>query len=160
MKRILVSIVALFALCLTSLSAQAQGSLDGVDWREMNLDYSSLTADNHPRLFLTDADIKGIKKNLGKNPQLASLSKILFEIADGLVDNSEPLEYKFDKAGRSILKVSNEALRRIVALSYAYRMTRKSISTRSRSASNRCAPSRTGIPSISWIPRRWLSAWQ
>ena len=127
MKRILVSIVALFALCLTSLSAQAQGSLDGVDWREMNLDYSSLTADNHPRLFLTDADINGIKKNLGKNPQLASLSKILFEIADGLVDNSEPLEYKFDKAGRSILKVSNEALRRIVALSYAYRMTRNKV---------------------------------
>ena len=126
MKR-LVSIVALVALCLTSLSAKAQGSLDGVDWRDMSLDYSSLTADNHPRLFLTDADIKGIKKNLGKNPQLASLSKILFEIADGLVDNSEPLEYKFDKAGRSILKVSNEALRRIVALSYAYRMTRNKV---------------------------------
>lgn len=123
MKRLL-SIVAFVALSLISLCGKSRETLDGVDWKDMNLDFSCLTADNHPRLFLTDADISGIKQSLDKNSQLVVLSSILFEIADGLVTESAPLEYKFDKAGRSILKVSNEALRRIVALSYAYRMTR------------------------------------
>lgn len=123
MKRF-ISIVVIAVLGLIPLESRAQENLDGVYWKEIKLDFSKLTADNHPRLFLTDSDIKGIQQSLGENPQLATLNSILFGIADELVAGGTQLEYKFDKAGRSILKVANEALRRTVALSYAYRMTR------------------------------------
>ena len=119
----LVTSLAVSVLLILSSGLSAGAAEDGQKWQDVVLDASILEKSEHPRLFLRDSDIKGIKKSLGRNPHLAAMHKIVMKVADDQLENQNPLEYKTDEAGRSILKVSVEAVRRIVSLSYAYRIT-------------------------------------
>lgn len=126
MNKIIKLMAASLLLC-GGLSLRAQEIPSGTKWQDISLDCASLTETNHPRLFLTDEDIRDIKKNLSRNRNLGALHRIMMDVADGLLDKDSPLEYKMDARGRSILKTSSEAVRRIASLSYAYRMTRNKV---------------------------------
>lgn len=97
------------------------------DSTDFDLDCSVLSAASHPRLFLKDEDFRSIRKSLKSNRYLASFHKLIIGVADDAVDNGAPLEYKMDKRGRSILKTSQEAVRKISALAYAYRFTKNKL---------------------------------
>ena len=110
-------------LLCAGFSLRAQETPAGTGWQDISLDCASLTETNHPRLFLGDDDIRGIRKSLSRNRNLGALHRIMMDVADSLLDRDDPLEYRMDARGRSILKTSSEAVRRIAALSYAYRVT-------------------------------------
>jgi len=86
-------------------------------------DFSGLTAQNHPRLFMNDRDFRHIRKSLKKNPLLAKLHGQMMEQAETYGLAGEPLVYKKDISNKRILHVSRAAITRIASAAYAYRMT-------------------------------------
>ncbi len=74
----------------------------------------------HPRLFLKKEDFASMKNNLKKNSVAKNISDNLIVETDKIL-KLPPLERK--QVGRRLLMVSRESLRRILYLSYAYRMT-------------------------------------
>ena len=89
-------------------------------------DYSSLTKQNHPRLFLKDSDIKAMRRQIanGSNPYLESLHQQMMKTADtkGLVADS--LSFNPETAEVTLLSTMRLALTRIVSDAYAYRFTK------------------------------------
>lgn len=116
-------LTALTTFLSISLFSSAQTDFDGVKWQDIKLDYSSLTAENHPRLFLDNDQFKALKRKAAKVGYMSKLHSIIMNLADETLNITEPLTYKKDASGKRILKVSNEAFRRIACLSYAYRFT-------------------------------------
>lgn len=85
-------------------------------------DYSKLTASNHPRVILTkdaEASIKA-KIESGSDENVTMLHKLMIDYANSVL-NKRDLTYQ--KVGKRLLDVSVEAANRIIACSYAYRMT-------------------------------------
>ncbi|MCF7957922.1 MAG: glycoside hydrolase family 88 protein, partial [Phycisphaerae bacterium] len=78
------------------------------------------TPRSHPRLFLSDAELAGIKNKISASAELKILHKAIIGQADGLI-GKKPVERK--KIGRRLLSVSRNALQRIFNLSWAYRST-------------------------------------
>lgn len=118
MNNRLITTAVLLALAIySSVLSYGQSSCDDITDSIVPLQVA------HPRLFLSDSDIKGIRKSLGRNPVLASMHKTMMSVADDCLEKETPLEYRKDASGRRILKVSNEAVRRLVSLSYAWRIT-------------------------------------
>jgi len=76
----------------------------------------------HLRLILREGEEDGIRKALAGGGILASADSQIMEYCDGLLSTA-PLERI--QIGRRILHISNEAIKRIFFLSYAYRMTGK-----------------------------------
>ena len=60
----LIKMMAASLLLCAGFSLRAQEIPSGTEWQDINLDCTSLTETNHPRLFLADEDIRNIKKNL------------------------------------------------------------------------------------------------
>ena len=89
-------------------------------------DYDQLTARNHPRLFITDPDIKTMRRQIanGTNPYLESLHVQMMKTADtkGLVADS--LSFNPETAEVTLLSTMRLALVRIVSDAYAYRFTK------------------------------------
>ena len=85
-------------------------------------DYSGLTADNHPRIIMTDDDVTVIKEKLasGNDANLIKLHESVLAYADKAITMA-PLEYEL--TGKRLLSVCTEASNRIISCSYAYRMT-------------------------------------
>lgn len=88
------------------------------------LDISSLTAENHPRLILTDAELNSIRRQVeeGSNEPLARIHEAIISKTDALL-SAKPLTYKKDASGKRILGVSRNAAQRISYCGYAYRYT-------------------------------------
>ena len=86
-------------------------------------DFSVLTVQNHPRLFLNAKDFKSIRKSLKKNPLLANLHGQMMEQAEKYGLAEKPLVYKKDESNKRILHISRAAITRIASAAYAYRMT-------------------------------------
>ncbi len=89
-------------------------------------DYSKLTAANHPRLLMTDEELEQLKTkvNAGSDKILNTLHKGIMTIANSnAVLNGETIVYQLDASGFRILNQAREAYKRILYLSYAYRMT-------------------------------------
>lgn len=98
------------------------------DWTAISVDYTNLTAGNHPRLLLNRNDFNGIVNAVasGSNPYLVKLHNQVILAADAAAKESnfsKPLEYELDASGRRLLQVSRKALRKISSLAYAYRCT-------------------------------------
>jgi hypothetical protein len=74
----------------------------------------------HPRLFISDKQLPGVMRNIRASGKLKILHKDIIRQADKLIDK-KPLERI--QIGRRLLSVSREALRRLQALSWAYRTT-------------------------------------
>ena len=109
MRRLIVIVIPLILVCALS--------------RAQTLDCSSLTEAAHPRVFLNDSEFKQLKKSAFKGGYLGELHKMMMATAEESLLAEQPIVYQKDESGRRILKVSREALIRIVSLSYAYRIT-------------------------------------
>ncbi|MCF7954294.1 MAG: heparinase II/III family protein [Phycisphaerae bacterium] len=77
-------------------------------------------AQAHPRLFVSDAELAGIKNRISASDNLKVLHEAIIGKADNLIDE-KPVERK--KIGRRLLSVSREALGRMFNLGWAYRTT-------------------------------------
>lgn len=86
-------------------------------------DFRKLTARNHPRLFLNDADFKALRKKNRPGTIVSQLNDTIIAIADAEMRSGKVLKYKLDPSGRRILPISRNALKRISSCAYAYRMT-------------------------------------
>lgn len=86
-------------------------------------DYSRLTAENHPRIFLCNEDFETLKKKNTEGSIVNHLHKIIMEVADTEISEGKVLKYKLDPSGRRILPISRHALKRISSCAYAYKMT-------------------------------------
>jgi hypothetical protein len=75
---------------------------------------------DHPRIIFTTDDQQIYEKKIAQNDQLKSLHEIVLDYSGYLMD--EPLLERV-QVGRRILGISRDALRRIVFLSYSYRLT-------------------------------------
>ncbi|MBQ4288323.1 MAG: hypothetical protein II770_09875, partial [Bacteroidales bacterium] len=82
-------------------------------------DLSTLTAQNHPRLFINAGTFKYIRKSLKKNPLLANLHGQMMQQAQDFGLAEAPLVYKKDQSNRRILHVSRAAMTRIASAAYA-----------------------------------------
>lgn len=89
----------------------------------MNPDFSSLTAENHPRLFLKNEDFETLKQKNVEGSIVGMLHDILQEIADTEIASGKTLKYKLDPSGKRILPISRNALKRISSCAYMYKMT-------------------------------------
>lgn len=92
-------------------------------------DYSFLTNQNHPRLFIKDSDIKTMRRQIanGSNPYLESLHLQMMKTADtkGLAPDS--LSFNPETAEVTLLSTMRLALTRIVSDAYAYRFTKDKV---------------------------------
>lgn len=86
-------------------------------------DFTALTAENHPRLFLKNEDIETLKIKNQPGSIVNQLHNILAEIADKEIEAGKTLKYKLDPSGKRILPISRNALKRISSCAYMYRMT-------------------------------------
>ena len=78
----------------------------------------------HPRLFLSAAQLEIYRNRLDEDPTLRAVSDRIVSVADGVL--SLPPEER-RKVGRRMLESSRTVLKRICYLGYAYRITGKSI---------------------------------
>ena len=94
------------------------------EWSAISIDYTNLTASNHPRLFLRNGDIKSIceKVNGGTDANLSKLHSSILAGAKTLVKNTAALKYEITVGGQ-LLQTSRKALIRIADMAYAYRVT-------------------------------------
>lgn len=89
------------------------------------LDWDKAAAKAHPRLFMSDGEMKALKKNIRRNSDVMLLHKGIIAHADECVNDTVFLSYRFDESGRRLLEQSRYALERIFFCSYAWRMTGK-----------------------------------
>lgn len=95
------------------------------DWTDIDIDYSLLTATDHPRLFLFNNDFLSIRKLVSSNSNkyLRKLHDNIMGAAVIMARTTKPLEYTKDESGKRITQISRKAIHRIVDLAYAYRYT-------------------------------------
>ena len=111
-KRISLLLVSLFVVVI-SLSAQEP-------------DYGRLTSKNHPRLFITDADLKDMRRQIanGTNPYLDAMHTQMMSVADSKGLSADSLKYNPKTAKSTLLGTMRLGLVRIVSAAYAYRFTK------------------------------------
>lgn len=87
--------------------------------------FSSLTADNHPRLILGDDDFSLLNRKVGEGQDsvVLMLHEAEMRLAERSVLAEDTLKYEKDQSGLRLLQVSRAALNRIVSCAYAYRFT-------------------------------------
>ena len=92
---------------------------------EGGLDYSKLTADNHPRLLMNAEAFTALKAKVDANSSanLTLLHNTIMSVCNSKGMNATALTYKLDASNKRILDVSRDALLRIFTCAYAYRMT-------------------------------------
>ena len=111
-NKIIASFVAVITMCMTS-GAQVS-------------DYSGLTSNNHPRLFITDSDIKVMRRQIanGTNPYLVALHEQMMKTADKIGMSPDSLAYNPATSKATLLGTMRSGLVRIVSDAYAYRFTK------------------------------------
>ena len=89
-------------------------------------DYSRLTVKNHPRMFLTDTDIKNIRSAAAYEsiPYLSLLHDQMIRQAQKHGLSEKPLVYAPKVKNEPLLSTIRSGVIRIISASYAYRMTR------------------------------------
>ena len=109
-------LILTFALMATvSFAQNTSDPLEGKD-------FSSLTSKNHPRLFITDADLKGIKK--APSSSLTGLfHKNTMELADTKGLEEKALNFEKGK-GKTFLGTARAFNIRIMYAAYGYRVTK------------------------------------
>lgn len=86
----------------------------------IGLDYSLLEASGHPRLIYSAADFERIADLVKSDAVASRIHNTIIGQCDQFI-NKPALSYKI--TGNRLLSVSREAIKRIVYLSYAYRIT-------------------------------------
>lgn len=98
------------------------------DWTAISIDYTNLTASNHPRLFLRKNDFNSIVNIVasGNNPYLKAMHNLVLAAAESMANRNnfkKPFEYELDASQTRLLNVSRKVLRKVSFLAYAYRCT-------------------------------------
>ena len=75
---------------------------------------------SHPRILLLKGEEKALKKNIAKDPFWMHFHQTIINTADVMLD--EPVNERI-VTGRRLLPICHDNLKRILYLSYAYRMT-------------------------------------
>ena len=88
-------------------------------------DWDTAIEKAHPRLLMSDAEIKTLRKNICRNRDVKLLHKSIVAHADECVDDTLQLSYRLDASGTRLLEQSRSALERIFFCAYAWRMTGK-----------------------------------
>ena len=88
--------------------------------QQATVSVQQLLQESHPRILLLDGEERQIRKAIQNNPQLAKVHQGILVECDSIC-KIPPI--KRIQIGRRLLDKSQEALRRIFFLSYAYRMT-------------------------------------
>ncbi len=83
-------------------------------------DPGKLILPDHPRLIFFSSDETILRQRISENKHIAALHKVILDSADNMI-YEKPVVYK--KTGRRLLKVSRTCLRRVLFLSYSYRIT-------------------------------------
>ena len=88
--------------------------------------YDYLTQENHPRLFIKDADIKVMRRQIanGTNPYLESLHNQMMKTADKKGMSTDSLSFDPVHATVTLLSTTRLALLRLVSDAYAFRFTK------------------------------------
>ena len=112
-------ILSLLLLSTTVFGQEWKAGFDG--WSP---DFSGLTEDNHPRLFITDEDMKGIAGVVADNtnPYLTAMHRQMMTVAEKAVASSANVRWDRDEH-RNPLQPIRKALSAIVAECYGYRYT-------------------------------------
>ena len=79
----------------------------------------------HPRLLMSDAEIKTLRKNICRNRDVRLLHKSIIAHANECVNDTLQLSYTLDESGTRLLEQSRSALERVFFCAYAWRMTGK-----------------------------------
>ena len=88
-------------------------------------DWDAALGKAHPRLLMSDADVKTLRKNICRNSDVKLLHRSIIAHADFCVDDTVQLSYRLDASGTRLLEQSRYALERIFFSAYAWRMTGK-----------------------------------
>lgn len=88
-------------------------------------DWTVLTKENHPRIFLDDTEFADMKEAVetGQNQYLTKLHEEVMSLADKAGMASSTLTFTLDVSNKRILTVSKNAFVRIFTCAYAYRYT-------------------------------------
>ena len=113
---------ALLSVCIITLAALL---LSACATAQVNAKREALperiaAAAPHPRLLMDAADVQRLHERIASDETSQALFGLVREKGDALLD-AEPVTYK--KSGKRLLSVSREALRRVLCLSFLYRMT-------------------------------------
>lgn len=122
--------ITILLCCLLSFCSEKAGDnfVPGSSEKEENTEengFSSLTAENHPRLLMNSDDFTTLQNKLSSNPDenLTLLHNTIMSVSRSTGLDPQPLTYKLDSSNKRILDVSRNALIRIFTCAYAYRMT-------------------------------------
>ncbi len=74
----------------------------------------------HPRLLMSRVGTEAMRSGLARDPKAAALYDLMLREADSLLERPA---VSYRKQGKRLLSVSREALRRVLFLSFAHRMT-------------------------------------
>ena len=88
-------------------------------------DWDTAMEKAHPRLLMSDAEMKTLRKNICRNKDVKLLHKSIVAHANECVDDTVQLSYRLDASGTRLLEQSRYALERIFFCAYAWRMTGK-----------------------------------
>ena len=119
MKHLYLSILIL-SLCLRS-HAGAESVFRDIPLEEVRAAFDKPDPP-HPRLLITDRQLREIQKKIKSQPSLQVFYQALLAKADSILDQA-PVERSL--TGRRLLGVSRRCLDRVVHLSAAYRFTHK-----------------------------------
>ena len=106
MKKLFLSLILSLPLLLHAQSAQQVSPADPVP--------------GHPRILMLKGEEEALKSKISSEPLLANLHKAILQESDRML--SLPVLTR-NQIGRRILHTSREAIRRILYLSYSFRMT-------------------------------------
>jgi len=112
--------ILIFALCVSSY-AGAESVFREISMEEVRAAFNK-PVPPHPRLFITDRQLREIQKKIKSRPSLQVFYQALLTKAEGLLDQ-KPVERKV--TGRRLLGVSRRCLDRVIHLCAAYRLTHK-----------------------------------
>ena len=121
-KGLSIAVLTFIVSLLSAAGVYAQKHLPGAD-------FTSLTSDNHPRLFFDADEFISLKKEIkaGTNTNVVRLHELTIEAADMAVKDTSRLRFVKDASNKRILHVSNKAENRLIPCAYAYRMTGKKL---------------------------------
>jgi hypothetical protein len=105
---------SLYTLCLLAIASLPACA----DTSDIAVRIAAVTA--HPRLFLVEKDLAGVKAKIEADPGLKSVATYIIDSATAFHDQPT---LTYEKTGKRLLTVSRTCLQRVTYLAFAYRMT-------------------------------------
>ncbi|SHF56354.1 Por secretion system C-terminal sorting domain-containing protein [Mariniphaga anaerophila] len=118
LARILIRVMFVLLSLVTSAQNNAIAAVSAGKVSENNSLFADISA--HPRLLMSNSDLLDLQQAIAQSARMQQLHDFIITQSDGMLVLDG---LKYEKAGKRLLAVSREALRRIFYLSYSYRLT-------------------------------------